>query len=114
MLFFVKFDFKLWEINDEISPFSFPFLLPKNCPFKRKHLIDHLQKKSIECRLLFGGNLMKHPAYAKKKHLWQSFGTHDNADNILENCIMLGVSQINTPQHIETVISALQDFFNKW
>lgn len=109
-----KVNFKLWDIDEETSPFSFPFLIPENCKFKRKHLIDHLKKDEIECRVLFGGNLMKHPAYSKKKHLWQSFGTHDNSDIILNNCVMLGVSQINTEEHIQKVITSIDDFIKKW
>jgi len=57
---------------------------------------------------------MKHPAYASKKHLWESVGTHDNADNIMENFIMLGVSPVVTEEHIAKIIESLDSFFKKW
>ena len=77
--------------------------------------MDHLQKDKIECRLLFGGNLMKHPAYAKKKHLFDVYGdAHRNSDSLLERFVMLGVSQINTDDHIDRVIKSLDKFFKRW
>lgn len=108
-------DFKTWKIDDEVSPFSFPFIIPENIKFNRKHLINHLQQNNIECRLLFGGNLMKHPAYSNKKHLWESFQSiHKNSDIILERFMMLGVSQINTEQHMYNIVTVLDEFLRKW
>jgi CDP-6-deoxy-D-xylo-4-hexulose-3-dehydrase len=104
---------KTWEIDEETSPFAFPLLL-ENTKFNRKHLADHLQRDKIETRVLFGGNLMLHPAYNKKAHLWESFGKHDNANNIAENFIMLGVSPVNDTAKIEKVIESLDSFFKKW
>ena len=57
---------------------------------------------------------MLHPAYNKKSHLWESYGDHPNANNITENFIMLGVSQVNDVKHIDRVIESLDSFFKKW
>jgi CDP-6-deoxy-D-xylo-4-hexulose-3-dehydrase len=109
-----KYNFKVWEIDDEVSPFSFPFLIPDDAPFNRKHLVDHLKRNGIETRVLFGGNLMRHPAYQKSKHLWESYGTHENADKITEKFLMIGVSQVNTEEHIETIINKVDEFLKQW
>lgn len=106
--------FKIWEIDDDVSPFSFPFLLNKNTPFLRKHLIDHYTRNEIECRVLFGGNLMKHPAYENKKGYWQSIGEHKNADTILNNFLMLGVSQILSDEDIDKIIEVTNKFLKQW
>lgn len=106
--------FKTWQIDEETSPFSFPVILPKNVKFKRKHLIDHMKRNKIETRVLFGGNLMKHPAYANKKDKWESFGTHENADNIMENFLMFGVSQVNTKDDINKIKSSMDEFIKQW
>lgn len=45
--------------NDEISPFAYP-LMSKN----RNRDMNALEQAGIETRVLFGGNLLKHPAYA--------------------------------------------------
>lgn len=108
-----SFGIKVWDIDEETSPFSFPMLIPKDAPFKRKHLMDFLQQNKIESRLLFGGNLMRHPAYKNKNQLWESYGSHDNANNIMENFIMVGVAPIISNK-IDNVIEVLDDFFKFW
>jgi CDP-6-deoxy-D-xylo-4-hexulose-3-dehydrase len=109
-----KYKFKTWDIDEDVSPFSFPFLIPDDAPFNRKHLVDFLKRNDIETRVLFGGNLMKHPAYQKNKHLWESFGTHHNANKITEKFLMIGVSQVNSEEHIETIINKIDEFIKQW
>ena len=57
---------------------------------------------------------MRHPAYQKNKHLWESYGTHENADKITEKFLMIGVSQVNTEEHIETIINKVEEFLKQW
>jgi CDP-4-dehydro-6-deoxyglucose reductase, E1 len=106
--------FKTWELDDETSPFSFPMLIPTDAKFNRKHLVDHMKRNKIETRVLFGGNLMKHPAYTNKKDKWESVGSHDNADNIMNNFIMFGVSQVVSKEDIEKIKSSMDDFIKQW
>ena len=109
-----KFKFRTWDIDDETSPFSFPVIIPDDAPFNRKHLVDYMTRKGIETRLLFGGNLMNHPAYVNKRSWWESYGEHPNADLISKNFIMFGVSQINTSEHIQKVITEVDNFCKTW
>ena len=106
--------FKIWKIDDEVSPFSFPFLINEKAPFKRKHLADHLTRNKIESRTLFGGNLMKHPAYENKGSYWESIGEHKNADDVLNNFLMLGVSQILNEEDIDKIIEVTDNFLKQW
>lgn len=110
----LKYDFKIWDIDEDVSPFSFPILIPENVKFKRKHMIDHMKQNNIETRVLFGGNLMKHPAYTNKKNYWESIGEHKNSDLILNNFLMFGVSQVNTKEHINKVITEIDNFLKQW
>ena len=107
-------NFKLWEIDSDVSPFSFPILLPPDVLFTRKHLIDHMARAGIETRLLFGGNLTKHPSYVNNSKYWESYGTHHNSDNIMNNFIMFGVSQVNKPHHIEKIKEEMSKFLKQW
>jgi len=103
-------DLKLWELTENVSPFSFPILLPDN--INRKHLMGHLARRGIETRLLFGGNLIKQPAYFKKKEYWETYGSLENSDKIMNKFIMLGVSQVNEDHHIDKVIQEIDNFIN--
>ena len=106
--------FKVWEIDSDVSPFSFPFMINKDTPFIRKHLIDYYIRNKVECRMLFGGNLMKHPAYENKKGYWESIGEQRNADLILNNFLMLGVSQILSETDIDKIIDITDKFIKQW
>jgi dTDP-4-amino-4,6-dideoxygalactose transaminase len=57
---------------------------------------------------------MKHPAYVNHKKYWESIGDHKNADNIMYNFLMLGVSQVNNEEHIDRVIETLDNFWKLW
>jgi len=101
---------RLWKLKENVSPFSFPILLPEG--IHRKHFIDHLARRGIETRLLFGGNLCKQPAFAKKKQYWETYGSLENSDLIMNKFIMLGVSQVNDDAHIDKLIAEVDNFLN--
>ncbi len=53
---------KKYELADP-SWFGFPITLKSDIPFKRVDLVFFLEKKGIGTRLLFGGNILRQPAY---------------------------------------------------
>jgi CDP-4-dehydro-6-deoxyglucose reductase, E1 len=50
-------------VDSDPSWFGFPILVRENAPFKRDEIVRHLEKNRIATRMLFGGNLLKQPAY---------------------------------------------------
>lgn len=108
------FGINLWKLKDGVSPFAFPMLLSENSGFERKHLINFLKQNKIESRLLFSGNLTKHPAYTKNKDKWEVFGDLKNSDIITDRFIMLGVSQAIPKIKMEKTINTLETFFEGW
>ena len=109
-----KHNIRTWPLVEGVSPFAFPMLIPEDATFKRKHLMNFLQQNKIESRLLFAGNITKHPAYSKKPHLWEVYGNLSNSDNIMRNFIMLGVAPIITKDKILKIIDVLSRFFEEW
>jgi CDP-6-deoxy-D-xylo-4-hexulose-3-dehydrase len=105
---------KIWSIDEDVSPFAFPILIPKDSKFTRKNLMDFLNKNKVETRLLFGGNLTKHPAYSKISDKYEIFGEQTNSDLIMDQFIMLGVSPINDEVKMHKMVSILDDFFKFW
>lgn len=114
--YFSKLDIglKIWKIDEEVSPFAFPLLLSGKTKWNRKHLIDFMSRNGIETRLLFGGNLMKHPAYQNKKEYWESYGSHENSDNIMNNIIIFGCSQILNEEQMNTICNKFDEFLKQW
>lgn len=109
-----KYNFKTWELQDGVSPFAFPLMIPEDAPFTRSHFINYLKMHKIESRLLFAGNLTKHPAYQKKDHMWEVTGSLENSDKIMNRFLMLGVSQVNTEDDMISIKNTLNEFFKQW
>ena len=109
------YNIKVWDLQDGVSPFAFPLILPDNKKYERKHLIDHLRQNNIECRLMFGGNLARHPAYIKKFNFTnENVNLLPNSNKICKDGLMLGVAPVNSESHINNIIANLDDFFEKW
>ena len=49
--------------NSEPSWFGFPIAVRPDAPFNRNQVIAFLEERKIATRLLFGGNLLRQPAY---------------------------------------------------
>ena len=77
------------ETHSDPSWFGFPILLKKNCPFTREDIINYLNDHKIGLRLLFGGNLLKQPAYKHIKH--RVVGNLTNTDIVMDRLFWLGV-----------------------
>jgi CDP-6-deoxy-D-xylo-4-hexulose-3-dehydrase len=106
------YNMRTWELNDGVSPFAFPILLNDNNKYKRKHMINFLKNNKIESRLLFAGNLTRHPAYHNKN--WDIYGSLKNSDKITNDFIMLGVSHYLNEEKVYKIVDAIKSFFNEW
>ena len=50
-------------LESDPSWFGFPFAVRPEAPFTRDQLVRHLEARLVATRLLFGGNLIRQPAY---------------------------------------------------
>jgi CDP-6-deoxy-D-xylo-4-hexulose-3-dehydrase len=107
--------FASWNIPDSVSPFAFPIGIVTD-KFKRKHYVDFLNRAGIETRLLFGGNLTKHPAFVNCRDKWEILNCGNPAfdlevsDWIMKNVLLLGVSQVVSSSQIDFIIDKTEEF----
>ncbi len=71
------------------SWFGFPILVKENAPFKRRDIVGYLEKRKIATRMLFGGNLLRQPAYKNIKY--RKIGDLKNTDLVMNNLFWIGV-----------------------
>ena len=71
------------------SWFGFAITIKPDSPVSRNELIEILTAKKIETRLLFGGNLLRQPAFLNSPR--RIVGTLNNTDLIMENTFWIGV-----------------------
>ena len=75
--------------NSEPSWFGFPIAVRPDAPFNRNQVIAFLESRNIATRLLFGGNLLRQPAYQGIKH--RVVGSLENTDFIMNQVFWIGV-----------------------
>ena len=78
-------------------------------PFTRSDLVRHLEQRQIQTRQLFGGNLLRHPAFAAVHH--RVVGDLSNTDKIMNDAFFIGVYPGLTPQMLDYVEASFEDFF---
>uniref|UniRef100_A0A6H1ZB86 Putative DegT/DnrJ/EryC1/StrS aminotransferase family protein n=1 Tax=viral metagenome TaxID=1070528 RepID=A0A6H1ZB86_9ZZZZ len=100
------------EKNSSPSWFGFALTLRQDTPFTRTELVSFLEKKRIGSRMLFGGNLLRHPAYLNIKH--RVVGTMKTADVITERSFWIGVSPNITQRMLEYMVETINAFTKKW
>lgn len=94
--------------NSEPSWFGFPIAVRPDAPFSRDQLVRALEAKKIGTRLLFGGNLLRQPAY---KHVaFRQVGDLPNSDFVMRQVFWIGVYPGLTAEMLAYVIDAFKEF----
>ena len=75
--------------NTTPSWFGFPIMVKEKSPVNRNEIVRKLTEKNIGTRLLFGGNLLKQPAY--KKLLEREKKSFPNTDIVMNKVFWIGV-----------------------
>jgi len=90
------------------SWFGFPIGVRVDAPFTREELIRALSAKKIDTRLLFGGNLLRQPAYLDCEH--RVVGSLTNTDFAMNQVFWLGVYPGLTKPMLDFVADTIIDF----
>lgn len=75
--------------GSEPSWFGFPLAVRPEAPFTRNDVIAHLESHKVATRLLFGGNLVRQPAYQNVPH--RVVGDLARSDFVMDRVFWLGV-----------------------
>jgi len=75
--------------NSKPSWFGFPITVKESAPFSRNALVAKLESSKIATRLLFGGNLLRQPAYQNIKY--RIVGDIKNADVVMNQTLWVGI-----------------------
>ncbi len=91
------------------SWFGFPLLVKDSSPFNRDEIVRHLEENKIATRMLFGGNLLKQPAYQNIRY--RAIGGLENTDLVMNNLFWIGVYPGLTPEKLKFMVSKLLELF---
>ncbi len=96
--------------SSEPSWFGFPIIIREESNFDRNSIVKYLTKLNIGTRLLFGGNLLKQPAYEGLEY--RVFGDLENTNYIMKNCFWIGVHPALSDEMIDFLINSIINVFS--
>ena len=99
------------EKNCQPSWFGFPILIKKTAPFSRNDMVNYLEDNKIATRMLFGGNLIKQPAYADIKY--RTYGKLHNTDIVMNDLLWIGVYPGIKKEQINYISKIIKKFFEE-
>lgn len=95
--------------NSEPSWFGFLVTVRPDARIKRADLVRHLEANKIATRALFGGNLLRQPAYQTiEKRVASEL---KNSDIVMNNSLVIGVYPGLDTNALDYVIETCHDFF---
>lgn len=113
---FGKYDeyFILPEATEGADPSWFAFIVTvkDDAPFKRDDITEELNKRLIETRNLFAGNMTKQPGFMGRN--WRIHDKLDNTDLIMNNTFFLGTYPGLTQEMFDYTKSMLNQFLAEY
>jgi CDP-6-deoxy-D-xylo-4-hexulose-3-dehydrase len=91
------------------SWFGFLVTVRDGAPFARADLVTYLENRQMQTRQLFGGNLLRQPAFQNVRH--RVVGDLKNTDKIMTDSFFIGVYPGLTAAMLEYMQTVLTDFF---
>jgi CDP-6-deoxy-D-xylo-4-hexulose-3-dehydrase len=97
------------EATPDANPswFGFPILVREDAPFTRNEMVHHLESRRVATRLLFGGNLVRQPAYADVTY--RQVGDLANSDRVMYGCFWVGVYPGLTEEMLDWIARSIRE-----
>lgn len=98
----------------DCSWFGFKIAVKPSAPFSRTELAQELDRHQIGNRMLFGGNLLRQPAFVQlsqdRPEAMRSVGEMLGSDKIMNNTLFLGTYPGLTGHMIKKTLSVIADY----
>jgi len=100
-------------VNADPSWFGFLLTVREDAGFTRDELVEHLESQKIQTRMLFAGNLIKHPCFDEMRSSGEGYrvaGSLATTDRIMLGTFWVGVYPGMTPEMLDFMIEAISGF----
>jgi len=100
------------EAAPHSDPSWFGFLITCKDGFNRNKLVQHIESKNIQTRMLFAGNLVRHPCFNELRKSGTGYriaGTLDTTDRIMNETFWLGVYPGMTDEMVDRMIEVVRE-----
>ena len=92
---------------------AFPILLTQDAPFKRKDFQIYLEKRNIQTRVVFTGNILRQPMCEGIEKRVTASGLH-HADDVMKRGVLLPVHHGMTNEMFNRLHETIEEFINKF
>lgn len=97
--------------NSDPSWFGFAITVKENSKYSRNDIVRKLNDRKIGTRLLFGGNLLRQPAFVGTPR--RVVGQLSNTDNVMTNTFWIGVWPGLTIEMLDYIIEVIHEIFTQ-
>ena len=98
--------------DSDPSWFGFMLTVKKEAGASREKIVNHLEAKGVQTRMLFAGNLIKHPCFnalRQEGRGYRTVGELTNTDRIMRDTFWVGVYPGLTGEMIAYMVRAIRD-----
>lgn len=95
--------------NSDPSWFGFLLTLRESATVSRDELVQHLEEKQIQTRMLFAGNLLRHPCMEDSDIAYRVVGKLENTDRIMRDTLWIGVYPGMNDEMIEYMVEKIRE-----
>lgn len=97
----------------EVYWLAFPVTIRENCGIVRKELLRFLESNHIQTRVLFAGNILRHPAYKDNKYNIRVSGELEGADYVMKNTFLVAAHHGLNDSMIEYLSGKITEFLSQ-
>lgn len=100
------------EPCDNAFPSWFGFLITCREGVERGKIVSYIEGKGIQTRMLFAGNLIKHPCFDQMRKSGKGYrviGNLENTDRIMRDTFWIGVYPGMTDEMIDFMVQTIKE-----
>ena len=102
--------------NSEPSWFGFLMTVREDAGFSRDELVQFLEGRNVQTRLLFSGNYVKHPCFDGMRASGTGYrvvGDLGNTDRIMRDTFWIGVYPGMDDDRLDYMVETVSEFINR-
>jgi len=101
---------------EDSNPSWFGYILTCHSGVNRNSVVEYLERHGVQTRMLFAGNLIKHPCFDEmrtKKAGYRQIGSLEITDYIMNNTFWIGVYPGMTAEMIDYMAQVIKEAVNQ-
>ena len=109
-------EFFLPQPCEHANPSWFGFMLTCKAGIERNKVVPFIESKGIQTRMLFAGNLTKHPCFDEMRRSGTGYrivGNLENTDRIMQSTFWIGVYPGMTDEMLDYMIKVIKEAVQK-